>query len=86
MANIVDKLNPLTSTAKREPKFQVYQNKSNEYWHWRLVAANGEELAWSEAYKTKDGATKGVDALKRAAKDAEIVELDTPPTREARSK
>lgn len=73
------------STAKRTAKFQVYKNKSNELWHWRLVAANGEELALSEAYHSKDAAVKGTESLKRAAAEAEVVELDEAPTREQRS-
>jgi len=81
---MLDKLKPLAKA--RTAKFQVYKNKTNEYWHWRLVAANGEELAFSEAYSTKAGATKGVESLKKAAAEGEVVELDTPPTRELRSK
>lgn len=84
---MLDKINPLTpAKGERAPKFQVYKNKSDSDYHWRLVAANGEELALSEAYRTKDGAMKGIDSLKRAAKEAEVVELDEAPKRERRSK
>ncbi len=83
---MLDKINPLSSKGERKPKFQVYKNKSDSDWHWRLVAANGEELAWSEAYRSKDGAMKGIESLKRAADDAEVVELDEAPKRERSSK
>lgn len=82
---MLDKLNPLSGSG-RKAKFQVYKNKSDSDYHWRLVAANGEELAWSEAYRTKDGAMKGVEALKKAAKEAEVVELHEAPKREKCSK
>ena len=67
---------------KRGPKFQVYKNTSNDFYHWRLVAANGEELALSEAYRSKTAALKGTESLTRAANDAEVIELDAPPKRE----
>lgn len=84
--HMLDKINPLSSKGERKPKFQAYKNKSDSDYHWRLVAANGEELALSEACRTKDGAMKGFAALKCAADDAEIVELDQAPTRERSSK
>lgn len=67
---------------KRGPKFQVYKNTSNDFYHWRLVAANREELALSEPYRSKAAAVKGTESLTRAANDAEVIELDTPPRRE----
>ncbi len=80
---MLDKIKSAVSAGNgRNPKFQVYQNKSNEFWHWRLVAANGEELALSEPYRSKDGALKGTESLKRAANDADVVELDEAPKRE----
>lgn len=81
-----DAINPLSGDGKQGPKFQVYKNKSDSDYHWRLVAANGEELALSEPYKTKDGALKGVESLRRNASEADVVELDEPPVRERRSK
>lgn len=70
------------NNAVRSAKFQVYKNKSNEFWHWRLVSGNGEELALSEPYSSKSAATKGTESLVKAANEAEIVELDEPPKRE----
>lgn len=68
-----------------DPKFQVFQNKSNDSWRWRLVAANGHELANSQPYSSKQAAMDGVEALKSAAKSADIEELDEPPATDSRS-
>jgi len=51
-------------------KFEVYQSGSQ--FRWRLKAANGEIVASGEAYKTKAGATNGIEAVKRAAAAATV--------------
>ncbi len=56
------------------PKFQIYRDSAGE-WRWRLRAANGQIVASGEGYKTKAGAKRGTDALRRAAKLARVVEL-----------
>jgi len=55
-------------------KFEVYQSKSGGY-RWRLKASNGEIVAQGEEYATKDGARNGCDAVRRAANDADVVEV-----------
>jgi len=40
-----------------------------------LKAGNGEIVATGEGYAAKDGAKKGVHAVKRAAAEAGIVEV-----------
>lgn len=55
-------------------KFEVYQDKSSEY-RFRLKAANGEIVAVGESYPTKDGAHRGVDAVKRAAAEASVEDV-----------
>jgi len=55
-------------------KFEVYQSKSGGY-RWRLKANNGEIVAQGEEYATKDGARNGCDAVRRAANDADVVEV-----------
>jgi uncharacterized protein YegP (UPF0339 family) len=52
-------------------KFEIYENPKNEF-RFRLKAANGEIVATGEGYTTKAGAINGVDAVKRAAAEAEI--------------
>jgi uncharacterized protein YegP (UPF0339 family) len=56
-------------------KFEVYQDKSGEY-RWRLRATNQQIIASSgEGYKSKDSCRNGIDAVKRDAVSAEVVEL-----------
>ncbi len=53
-------------------KFELYQAKDG--WRFRLKAGNGEVVATSEAYSSKEGAVKGCEAVKRAAAEAQVVE------------
>ncbi|QAY73754.1 DUF1508 domain-containing protein [Agromyces protaetiae] len=53
-------------------RFEVYEG--GDGWRWRLIAGNGENVASGQAYASKDGAKKGVDAVKRAAAEAEVTE------------
>lgn len=52
-------------------KFEIYTDAKGEY-RFRLKAGNGEVVAVGESYKTKSGVINGVDAVKRAAAEAEI--------------
>jgi uncharacterized protein YegP (UPF0339 family) len=52
-------------------KFEIYTDGKGEY-RFRLKAGNGEVVATGESYKTKAGVINGVDAVKRAASEAEI--------------
>jgi len=45
--------------------------------HFNLVASNGETVATSDSYTSKESATKGVDAVRRAAAEA-VVDNQTP--------
>lgn len=55
-------------------KFEVYQSKSGGY-RWRLKAGNGEIVAMSEDYTTKEHAKAGCESARRAAKEAEVIEI-----------
>lgn len=55
-------------------KFEVYQDPSGNY-RFRLKAGNGEVVATGEAYSSLAGAKAGVDAVKRAAEGAAVVQL-----------
>jgi uncharacterized protein YegP (UPF0339 family) len=52
-------------------KFEIYSDSKGEF-RFRLKAGNGEIVATGESYKTKAGVINGVDAIKRAAAEAEI--------------
>lgn len=43
--------------------FEIYQDAKGEY-RWRLKAGNHEVVATGEAYKTKQGCQKGIEAVK----------------------
>lgn len=55
----------------KHPKFEVYEDKAGEY-RFRLKAKNGEIIATSEGYKTKDSCLNGIESVKNNAPDAEI--------------
>jgi uncharacterized protein len=57
-------------------KFEIYEDGKGEF-RFRLKAANGEVVASGESYKTKSGVINGIDAVKRAAAEAEIDDKTT---------
>jgi uncharacterized protein YegP (UPF0339 family) len=56
-----------------DPKFQVFSDKLGEY-RFRLLASNGEIIAASEGYLTKEGCLNGIEAVKKSC-IAEIEDL-----------
>ena len=50
-----------------EMKFEIFKDVSRQF-RFRLIAKNGETVAASEAYTTKDKCKKGITAVKRCAK------------------
>lgn len=44
--------------------------------HFVLKAGNGEIIATSETYTTKDSCKKGIESVKKNAPDAPVVEED----------
>lgn len=57
----------------KHPKFEMYTDKAGEY-RFRLKARNGEIIAVSEGYKSKDSCENGIDSVKRNAPEAVIEE------------
>jgi hypothetical protein len=55
-------------------KFEVYKDKAGEF-RFRLKAGNGEIIAVGEGYKTKAAALGGIEAVKKSATDAAVVDL-----------
>lgn len=54
------------------PVFELYQDRASE-WRWRLVASNGNIIADSaEGYASKQGAKRGIESVRRTARDAEV--------------
>jgi hypothetical protein len=56
-------------------KFEIYKDAKGEY-RFNLKASNGQIIAYSEGYTSKDGCLNGIESVKKNAPDAEIVERD----------
>ncbi len=56
-----------------EPVFEWYVDKVGKY-RFRLKAANGEIIAVSEGYASKQGCVDGIESVKKNASIAKIVE------------
>lgn len=55
-----------------EPLFEVFKDKNGKF-RFRLKAPNGEIIATSEAYETKQGCENGIASVKTNAPKAKIV-------------
>ena len=55
-------------------KFEIKQAKSGQF-HFNLKAGNGEIIATSEMYNSKDAAKNGIESVKTNAASAEVVDL-----------
>ena len=55
-------------------KFEIFADQGGKY-RWRLKAGNGETIAQSQAYESKDGAKKGITSVQNSAPGADIVDL-----------
>jgi uncharacterized protein YegP (UPF0339 family) len=69
----------MTTEGKRipNPKYQVFYDKTCGF-RFHLNARNGEIIAASEGYETKDGCMNGIKAV-QASCDAEIEDLTVSP-------
>jgi len=56
-----------------EPMFEWYKDKKGKF-RFRLKAANGEIIATSEAYSSKDSCVNGIESVKKNAPIAKVVE------------
>jgi uncharacterized protein YegP (UPF0339 family) len=57
-----------------EPVFEWYVDKVGKY-RFRLKAANGEMIAISEGYASKQGCVDGIESVRKNAPIAKIVEV-----------
>lgn len=55
-------------------KFEWFKDKKDKY-RFRLKAGNGQIIAISEAYETKDSCLNGIESVKKNAPDAPVVEV-----------
>ena len=56
-----------------EPKFEWFKDKAGKF-RFRLLAANGEIIATSEGYSSKDACVSGIESVKKNAPIAKVVE------------
>jgi len=56
-----------------EPVFEWYNDAKGKF-RFRLKAANGEIIAVSEAYSSKDACVNGIESVKKNAAIAKVVE------------
>ena len=59
--------------AALNPKFEVYKDKKGEF-RFRLKAKNGQIIATGEGYSKLDSCLKGIESVRKNAKDGKIVE------------
>jgi uncharacterized protein len=62
----------------RNGKFVIKRGRGGKT-HFVLLASNGRVVATSETYDSKESCLKGIDAVKRLAADAAVIEADTRP-------
>lgn len=55
-------------------KFEIFKGSNGQY-YFRLKAENGEIIAQSEGYTSKQGAQNGIAAVRRCAPAAQTVDL-----------
>ncbi len=55
-------------------KFEWFKDKKDKY-RFRLKAGNGQIIATSEAYETKDSCMNGIESVKKNAPDAAVAEV-----------
>ena len=65
----------MTQNGGNMPKFEVYVDEIGGY-HFRLRARNGQIIAVSQSYKSKEGCLKGIKSVKLNASGARIVILE----------
>ncbi len=47
---------------------------TNGQYHFVLKASNGQVIASSQMYKTREGALKGIESVRKHAADAKVVD------------
>ena len=60
-------------------KFEILKTADGKEFYWHFKSANGEKVAVSQTYKTKQACQKGIDAIKSDAKNAVIQDVTGTP-------
>jgi uncharacterized protein len=56
------------------PGFEIIKDQAGKF-RFHLKAADGEIVAASQGYETKESAHKGIESVKTSAPDAKVVDL-----------
>jgi len=56
-------------------KFEIFEGKDGQF-YFHLKAENGEIIAASQAYTTKQSAEHGIAAIKHIAATAQVIDLN----------
>ena len=59
----------------KQPKFKLFQSDKDDQWYFSLIAPNGETIAQSEGYISKQNALKGINSVKENATTAKVFEI-----------
>lgn len=59
---------------RKNGKFEIYKDTKDEI-RFRLKSANGEIIATSESYKTKQGAKNAIEAIREITPTSEVVDV-----------
>ncbi|MDC8002732.1 YegP family protein [Aureisphaera galaxeae] len=54
-----------------KPKFTIQKSKNDKYFFFNLKAGNGEIIATSEMYNSKQACEKGIESVRKNAPIAE---------------
>ena len=57
-----------------QAQFEIYKDYAGKF-RWRLRSANGEPIAASEAYNSKEACEKGIATIKEQAMKAVVSDL-----------
>lgn len=57
----------------RLPKFEI-KKSSDEQYYFVLISSNGEPIATSETYESKESCKKGIESVKKNSPIAEIID------------
>jgi len=56
-------------------KFEMWESEKDGQWYFHLKAPNGEIVASSQGYTTKDNCKNGIESVKKYAPEADINDI-----------
>ncbi len=56
-------------------KFEILKSSAAQPYRWRIVATNGQVLATSENYASKQSAKSACESVRKSAGSADLVDL-----------